>query len=67
MARWLATSAVLLLIGAILWPWLRQLGLLDLPGDVMLEFQGARIYLPFATSMLIGGVISMVWWLLNPP
>jgi hypothetical protein len=67
MARWLATSAVLLLIGAILWPWLRQLGLLYLPGDVMLDFQGARIYLPFTTSMLIGAVISMVWWLLNPP
>jgi hypothetical protein len=67
MARWLATSAVLLLIGAILWPWLRQLGLLYLPGDLMVDFQGARIYLPFTTSMLIGAVISMVWWLLNPP
>jgi hypothetical protein len=33
----------------------------------MLDFQGARIYLPFTTSMLIGAVISMVWWLLNPP
>ncbi|MGH6944898.1 MAG: DUF2905 family protein [Geminicoccaceae bacterium] len=67
MRRWLLVSGALLVIGVLLWPWLRQLGLGYLPGDVIVVAQGLRLGLPITTSLLIGGVISTVWWLLNPP
>ena len=43
-------------------PWLR-LG--RLPGDVAIERDGFRLYLPIATSLLVSAVVSLVLWLLS--
>ena len=40
MARWLLTFGVLMALSTTLWPWLRQLGLARLPGDLAVDFLG---------------------------
>ena len=47
MARWLITFGILVVLGSLLWPWLRQLGLARLPGDMAVDFiPGISFYLP---------------------
>jgi hypothetical protein len=57
----------LLAAGTYLWPWLRELGLANVPGDLTTVVQGYRVHLPIGTALLISAVISGVWRLLDRP
>ena len=65
MARWLIILGVVLIAAGLLWPWLSKLGLGRLPGDIVIERDSFRVYIPIATSILISVVLSLVLWLLN--
>jgi Protein of unknown function (DUF2905) len=55
---------VLLVLG-LLWPWVAKIGLGRLPGDIVIEQDGLRVYLPLATSLLISTVLTLVLWIAN--
>ena len=57
----------LLAVGTYLWPWLRELGLANVPGDLTTFVQGYRLHLPIGTALLISAVVSGVWRLLDRP
>jgi Protein of unknown function (DUF2905) len=65
MARWLIILGVVLVVAGLVWPWLSKLGLGRLPGDIVVERENFRLYLPIATSILISVVLSLVLWFLN--
>jgi uncharacterized protein HemY len=65
LARWLIILGVVLVVLGLLWPWLAKLGLGRLPGDVVIERDNFRLYIPITTSLLISIVFSLVLWLLN--
>jgi Protein of unknown function (DUF2905) len=57
---------VLLAVGGYLWPWLRELGLAGLPGDLTALVEGYRLHLPIGTALLISAVVSGIWRMLDP-
>jgi hypothetical protein len=65
LARWLIILGVVLVLAGLLWPWLSKLGLGRLPGDIMVERENFRFYLPITTSILISIVLSLILWLIN--
>jgi hypothetical protein len=65
MARWLIVLGMVLIVAGLLWPWLARLGLGRLPGDIVIERENFRLYLPITTSILISIVLSLILWLLN--
>jgi hypothetical protein len=65
MARWLIVLGVVLILAGLLWPWLTKLGLGRLPGDIVIERDNFRAYIPITTSMVISVVLSLILWLLN--
>jgi hypothetical protein len=64
-ARWLIILGVVLVVAGLLWPWLGRLGLGRLPGDLVIERENFRLYLPITTSILVSIVLSLILWLLN--
>jgi len=52
-------AALALLLIGLFWPVVSKMPLFRLPGDLVIEQPGARIYLPL-TSMLILSVLLMV-------
>ena len=62
-------NRTLLLIGlgclvvGLCWPWLRQLPLGRLPGDIVLERENFRLYFPLTSSILVSLVLSLLFWL----
>ena len=66
MVRWIITFCALLIVGSVLWPYLRELGLARLPGDMVFELQGYHFNMPLATSLLVSGVVAAVWRLPEP-
>jgi Protein of unknown function (DUF2905) len=65
LGRWLIILGVVLVLAGLLWPWLSKLGLGRLPGDIMVERENFRFYLPITTSILISIVLSLILWLIN--
>jgi len=53
---------VLLAVG-LLWPVISKLGLGRLPGDIVIEREGFRLYVPITTSLLISAVLTLGFWL----
>ncbi len=54
---------VTLMVLGLLWPWLSQIGLGRLPGDIVIERENFRLYIPITTSLLVSVVISVLWYL----
>jgi Protein of unknown function (DUF2905) len=65
LARWLIILGLVLVVTGLLWPWLGKLGLGRLPGDIVIERENLRLYLPLTTSLLISLALSLILWLLN--
>jgi hypothetical protein len=53
-----------ILIG-LLWPWLGRLPLGRLPGDILIERENFRLYIPLTSMILVSGLISLILWLLR--
>jgi Protein of unknown function (DUF2905) len=65
MVRWLVAIGLVLVVLGLLWPWLSNLGLGRLPGDIVIEHGNFRFYFPLVTCLIISIVLSLFLWLLN--
>lgn len=65
MQKILIVLGLALLALGLLWPWVVKIGLGRLPGDIVIQQDGSRIYLPLATSLLISAVLTVVLWIAN--
>jgi len=65
MSRTLIIIGLAIVAIGILWPVIARLGLGRLPGDIVVERENFRLYVPIATSILISVVLSLLLWLFN--
>ena len=65
MSRLLIIFGLVLVAVGVLWPVIAKLGLGRLPGDLVIERENFRLYIPIATSLLISLLFSFVLWFLN--
>lgn len=65
MSRGLIITGLLLLGAGLLWPWLSQLALGRLPGDIRIERPGYSFYFPITTGLLLSLLVSLLLWLLR--
>jgi hypothetical protein len=54
---------ILLIAVGLIWPWLQKFGLFRLPGDIVIEREHFRFYLPITSMIIISLVISFILWL----
>ena len=55
---------VLIALG-VFWPLIAKLGLGRLPGDIVIQRENFRLYMPLATSFLISIVLSLILWFIH--
>ena len=60
MFRWLLTIFLALIIFSSLLPWLEKLGIGRLPGDLRFNLFGLKIFLPFASTVLLSLLVFLV-------
>ncbi|MBZ9759418.1 DUF2905 domain-containing protein [Mesorhizobium sp. CA8] len=64
-------SRTLIIVGlgmvavGLLWPWVARIGLGRLPGDILIERENFRLYVPITTGILISVVVSAILWLID--
>lgn len=59
MFRWLLTIFIAVILLSSLLPALERLGLGKLPGDLRFSLFGLKIFLPFASTLVLAGLISL--------
>jgi hypothetical protein len=65
MQRILIAIGVVLLLVALLWPWLSKLGLGRLPGDIRIETANGVFYFPIMTCVIVSIVLSLIIWFIR--
>jgi hypothetical protein len=65
MARFLIVLGLVTLVAGLLWPYLSQIGLGRLPGDIVIERENMTFYFPLMTCLLLSVVFSLVFWVVN--
>jgi hypothetical protein len=65
MSRGLIIFGIVLIAIGLLWPVISKLGLGRLPGDIVIERENFRLYVPIMTSLIISIVLSLLLWLFN--
>lgn len=63
MQRSLIAIGSLLVVAGMLWPWLSQLPLGRLPGDIVVDKPGFKLYVPITTMLLLSVLLSGFLWL----
>jgi len=64
-SKLLIVFGIVLIAVGLLWPVIGKLGLGRLPGDIVIERENFRLYVPLMTALIISVVLSAVLWLLN--
>jgi len=65
MARFLIILGVALVALGLLWPYLGRLGIGHLPGDIVIERENFRLYVPLTSSLAVSAVLSLILWLVG--
>lgn len=63
MQKTLVIIGIVILLAGLLWPWLGKLPLGRLPGDIVIERPGFKVYFPLATMFIVSLVLSLLLWL----
>jgi Protein of unknown function (DUF2905) len=63
--RLLIILGIVLVVLGTLWPLITRLGLGRLPGDIVIERENFRLYIPIMTSLIVSIVLSVILWLIN--
>jgi len=65
MARFLIVLGLAILVIGLLWPYLSQIGLGRLPGDIVIEREKMTFYFPLMTCLLLSVLLNLVFWVVN--
>ena len=63
--RVLIVLGLVILAAGVFWPWLSRLPFGRLPGDLVVDRPGFRLFAPFTTMIVVSVILSLIVWLLR--
>lgn len=63
MQRALIVIGLAVLVAGLLWPWVSQLPLGRLPGDIVIDKPNLKIFLPITTMILVSALVTLLLWI----
>jgi hypothetical protein len=65
MQKTLLILGVTIVIAGLCWPWLSKLPFGRLPGDIVIDKPGFKLFFPITSMLLVSGLVSLIMWLLR--
>ena len=65
MAKFLIIAGLALVAIGTIWLVTERFGLGRLPGDIVIERENFRLYLPLASSIVVSAILSPIVWLIG--
>lgn len=63
MQKTLIILGVSIILAGLLWPWLSKLPFGRLPGDIVIDKPGFKLFFPITSMLLVSALISLIMWL----
>jgi hypothetical protein len=63
--RILIALGALLVLAGVSWTWVKKVPWFHLPGDVVIDRPGIKVFIPIATMVIASAVMSLVAWLIK--
>ena len=63
MPKLLIIAGLVLLVLGVLWGVAERFGIMRLPGDVVIERENFRVYIPITSSIVLSILLSFGFWL----
>ena len=63
MQRTLIILGIAIVLVGLLWPWLSKLPLGRLPGDILIDRPGLKVYIPITTMIIVSLLLSLLLWI----
>jgi hypothetical protein len=63
--RILIIVGLLIVLAGVLWPWISRLPIGRLPGDIIVDRPGLKLFAPFTSMVILSIVLSLIFWLLR--
>lgn len=65
MAKILVITGIILIVLGLLWPLFKNLGIGQLPGDIIFKRGGFTFYFPIVTCIILSILLSIILWFFN--
>lgn len=65
MQKTLILIGIAVVVVGLFWPWLAKLPLGRLPGDIIIDRPGFKVYIPITTMVIISIVLTVISWFLR--
>lgn len=65
MQKTLILAGLVIIIVGLGWPWLSKLPLGRLPGDIVIDKPGFKLFFPVTSMLLVSGLVTLLMWLLR--
>ena len=65
MSRLLVSIGLALVLLGVMWPWLSKIGLGRLPGNIVIERENFRFYLPLTTGIIVSILVTALMWIMR--
>ena len=65
MNRFLIAAGALFVLAGVLWPWLKRVTWFHLPGDIVIDRPGVKVFIPIVTMFIVSVVLSAVAWVVR--
>jgi hypothetical protein len=65
MNRLLVALGAVLMVAGLLWPLLKKMNLFHLPGDIVIDRPGFKLFFPITTMVIVSAVLSILAWLMR--
>ena len=65
MQKTLIIAGIVIVLAGLFWPWLSKVPFGRLPGDIIIDKPGFKLFFPITSMLLVSGLVSLVMWLLR--
>lgn len=63
MQKTLIVIGLIIVVAGLGWPWLSKVPFGRLPGDIVIDKPGFKLFFPITSMLLVSGLISLIMWL----
>ena len=63
MQKILIIVGLLIVVAGLGWPWLSKIPFGRLPGDIVIDKPGLKVFFPITSMLLVSGLVSLILWL----
>jgi len=65
MQKILITIGIIILLTGLLWPWVSKIPFGRLPGDIVIDKETFKLYIPITSILIASAVLTLIFWIIR--